>query len=144
MADGTSSCVGELAQCHFCCALSSNPIRSLDILNEVFLVFLSPSEYYLEPLRDTQLHVVPLYQIRLHTFRTYGDVHYFVKAILLRLLRTKVHGVTYNNTGVRKWVARFSYLSTVMRRITTFRSTTLCAALRRLGQRRTAYTTVVP
>jgi len=102
MADGTSSCAGEPAQCHFCCALSSNPIRSLAILNAVFHVFLFPSEYYLELLRDIQLHVVRLYQIRLHTFRTYGDMHYFVKAILLRLLRTKVHGVTYNNTGCSK------------------------------------------
>jgi hypothetical protein len=102
MADGTFSYVGEPAQCHFCCALGSNPIRSPAILNEVFRVFLSPSEYYLKPLRDIQAHVVLLYQIILHTFRTYGDMHYFVKAIYLRLLRTKVHGVTYNNTGCLK------------------------------------------
>ena len=94
MADGTSSCVGEPAQCHFSCALGSNPIRSLAILNEVFRVFLSPSERYLEPLGDIQLNVVRLYQIRLHTFRTYGDMHNFVKTTLLRLLRTKLHGVT--------------------------------------------------
>ena len=67
-----------------------------------FFVFLSPSEYYLEPLRDIQLHVVRLYQIRLHTFRTYGDMHYFVKTIFFRLLRTKVYGVPYNNTGCSK------------------------------------------
>jgi hypothetical protein len=94
MADGTSSYVGETAQCHFCCALGSNPIRGLAILNEVFRMFLSLSEYYLEPLCDIQLHVFRLYQIRLHTFRTGGSMHYLVKAILLRLLPTKVHGVT--------------------------------------------------
>jgi len=75
MAYGTSSWVGEPAQFHFCCALSSNPIRSVAILNEVFRVFLSPSEYYLEPLRGIHLHVVRLYRILLHTFRTYGDMH---------------------------------------------------------------------
>jgi hypothetical protein len=114
MADGTSSCVGEPAQCHFYCSLGSNPIRSLAILSEVFLVFLSPSECYLEPLRDIQLYVVLLYQIRFHTFRTYGDMHYFVEAILLRLLRTKVHGVTYNNTVCSKmgcpiFIFQYSY-----------------------------------